>query len=62
MVRKAAWGPRSIARIIPPPRWPLEPVVGMVKLIICAAKMKAPRTPMRGTVFPSGSSPIFFAE
>ena len=50
ITRKAACGPRRTARIIPPPRCPLDPVPGIVKLIICAAKMKAPRTPIRGIV------------
>ena len=31
------------------PRCPLDPVSGIVKLIIWAAKMKVPRTPMSGT-------------
>jgi hypothetical protein len=48
MTRKAACGPRRIARIIPPPRWPLDPVPGIVKLIIWDAKMNAPTTPIRG--------------
>ncbi len=61
-VRKAAWGPSRIARIIPPPRWPLEPVAGMLKLIIWAAKMNAPRTPINGARASSGDSFSFFAE
>ena len=60
MTRKAAWGPRRMARIIPPPRCPLEPVPGIVKLIICAAKMKAPSTPIRGIVLSSIRSFSFF--
>ena len=32
MVRKAACGPKRIARIMPPPRWPLDPVPGMVEV------------------------------
>jgi hypothetical protein len=59
---KAAYGPMSMASIIPPPKCPLEPVPGIVKLIICAAKMKAPRTPMRGIIFSSISSLSFFAQ
>ena len=50
ITRKAACGPRRMARIIPPPRCPLDPVPGIVKLIIWLAKMKAPRTPIRGIV------------
>src|SRR5450759_3939971 len=47
--RKAACGPRRIASSSAPPRWPLEPVPGSWKLIIWAAKTKAPRTPIKGT-------------
>src|SRR4030042_1320575 len=39
-----------MARIMPPPRGPLEPVAGIVKLIIWAAKINAPRTPIIGTL------------
>jgi len=60
MTRKAACGPRRTARIIPPPRCPLEPVPGIVKLIIWEAKMKAPRTPMRGIFRSSSRSLSFF--
>jgi hypothetical protein len=49
MTRNAAYGPRRIVRISPPPRCPLDPVPGIEKLIICAAKMKAPSTPIMGT-------------
>jgi hypothetical protein len=48
-------------RISPPPRWPLDPVPGIVKLIIWAAKINAPRTPMRG-IFPSSRSCLIFDE
>ena len=60
MTRKAACGPRRMARIIPPPRCPLDPVPGIVKLIICEAKMKAPSTPIRGIVRSSSCSFSFF--
>ncbi len=49
MTRKAACGPSRIASSKPPPRWPLDPVPGMAKLIICAANRKAPSTPINGT-------------
>ncbi len=35
---------------MPPTIWPLEPVPGIEKLIIWAAKTKAPITPMSGTM------------
>src|SRR3990172_760039 len=50
IARKAAWGPRRAARIMPPPRWPLDPVPGIEKLIIGAANTNAAATPMRGAV------------
>jgi hypothetical protein len=37
-------------------------VPGIVKLIICAAKMKAPRTPIRGISFSSIVSLSFFEQ
>ena len=49
MTRNPAYGPRRTAKLRPPPRWPLEPVPGMVKFSIWQAKMKAPSTPMSGT-------------
>lgn len=49
MTRKPAYGPSRTARMRPPPRWPLDPVPGMVKFSIWQAKMKAPITPMSGT-------------
>ncbi len=61
MVRKAACGPSRIARIIPPPKCPLEPVPGIEKLIIWAAKMNAPRTPMSGALLSSMFSLSFLA-
>ena len=60
MTRKAACGPRRIARIIPPPRCPLDPVPGIVKLIIWEAKMKAPSTPISGIFRSSRCSFSFF--
>ena len=47
--RNAACGPRRIASSRPPPRWPLDPVPGILKLIICAANRNAPSTPISGT-------------
>ncbi len=41
---------------------PLEPVTGMVKLIICAAKINAPITPIRGMVLLSMFSLSFLDE
>lgn len=58
IARNPAYGPRRIASIMPPPICPLDPVAGMVKLIICAAKMNAPRTPIRGIIC---SSICFFS-
>ena len=60
MTRKAACGPRRTARIIPPPRCPLDPVPGIVKLIIWEAKMKAPSTPISGIFRSSRCSFSFF--
>ena len=49
MMTMPAAGPNKIARSTPPPRWPLVPGrTGRVKLIIWAAKTKAPITPIRG--------------
>ncbi len=49
MVTMPAAGPNRIARSTPPPRWPLVPgMPGRVKLIIWAAKTKAPITPISG--------------
>ena len=48
-VTNPAHGPRTAASRIPPTRCPLDPVPGIEKLIICAAKTKAPMTPMSGT-------------
>ncbi len=62
MVRKPAQGPRSAESSIAPQRCPLEPVPGMVKLIIWAAKTKAPITPMRGIFLVSFSSRTFLME
>ena len=45
----APWLPSTAANSIPPPMWPLEPVPGIAKFIICAAKTNAPITPMSGT-------------
>ena len=50
MVRKPASGPKMALSIIPPHKCPEEPVPGMVKLIIWAAKTKAPMTPITGTL------------
>ena len=55
MTGNAAEGPIRIARRSPPPRCPLDPVPGMAKLTIWAAKTNAPSTPMRGTRRSSGS-------
>ena len=46
---KAACGPSRMANRSPPPMWPLEPVTGIEKLTIWAAKTKAPSTPIIGT-------------
>ena len=48
MTTTVASPPRRSARRRPPPRWPLEPVPGMAKLTICAAKTKAPVIPISG--------------
>lgn len=48
-VMKAAQGPNSAANRTPPMIWPDEPVPGMEKLIIWAANMNAPKTPIMGT-------------
>ena len=50
----AGQGPSSRASSSPPPRWPLDPVPGIAKLIICAAKTKAPSMPISGTRRSSG--------
>ena len=55
ITRKAASGPNRMASISAPPRWPLEPVPGMAKLSICAAKTKAPATPISGILLSSRS-------
>ena len=62
IVRNAAWGPSSSESSSPPPRWPEEPVPGIVKLIICAAKMKAPSTPISGTLWSSSVFLILLAQ
>ena len=62
IVKNAAYGPSNAVSIIPPQRWPLEPVPGMVKLIICAAKTNAPITPITGIFFGSLSRRTFFTE
>ena len=62
IVKKAAYGPTTAESKTPPQRWPDEPVPGMVKLIICAAKTKAPITPMRGMSLSLLSSFIFLIE
>jgi hypothetical protein len=49
-------------KIMPPPMCPLEPVPGMVKLIIMAAKMNAPITPINGIVLLSIFSFNFLDE
>jgi hypothetical protein len=47
---------------MPPAMCPLEPVPGMVKLIIIAAKINAPMTPIRGIVLLSIFSFSFLDE
>src|SRR5674476_1389352 len=47
--------PRRMARISAPPRCPLEPVPGIAKLSIWAAKTKAPATPINGILLSSSS-------
>ena len=56
IVTKAAYGPRSAARSIPPHRCPDEPVPGIVKLIICVANTNAPMMPMTGIFLASSSN------
>ena len=55
IVRNPACGPSRAESSIPPQRCPEDPVPGMVKLIICAAKTNAPITPMTGIFFGSSS-------
>ena len=62
IVKNAAYGPSSAVSSMPPQRWPLDPVPGMVKLIICAAKTNAPMTPITGIFFGSLSRRTFFTE
>ena len=51
MVMIPAAGPMRMASSTPPPRWPLVPgIPGSVKLIIWAAKTKAPITPISGSL------------
>ena len=49
-VRNAAHGPRIAERSIPPTICPLDPVPGIAKFIIWAAKTNAPITPMSGRI------------
>lgn len=60
-VMKPAHGPSMADSNTPPTMCPLEPVPGIEKLIICAAKMKAPITPIKGTMFSWGLFLTFFA-
>jgi hypothetical protein len=54
-----AHGPSVIAASTPPKRWPdVPPTTG--KLIICAAKIKAAITPIKGTCF--SPSDLFVRE
>ena len=53
--------PSSAASSIPPPMWPLEPVAGIVKFIICAAKTNAPATAIIGSFFSESSSFLILA-
>ena len=55
-VSNAAHGPSIAESRIPPTRWPLEPVPGIEKFIIWAAKTKAPITPISGTMCSSRAS------
>ena len=50
IVKNAAYGPTMAVSSIPPQRWPDDPVPGIVKFIICAAKTNAPMTPMVGMI------------
>ena len=62
MARKPACGPSVAASISPPARCPLEPVPGIVKLIIWAANTNAPITPISGTLSLLRSSFILLLE
>ena len=59
MVIRAGAVPRTAARRMAPLRCPLAPVPGMVKLIICAAKVKAPSTAMNGSFSRVSSGELF---
>jgi hypothetical protein len=52
---RAAFLPKRIARSSAPTRCPLEPVPGMAKFSIWAAKTKAPATPISGILLSSSS-------
>ena len=63
-VISAAHGPSMADSRMPPTKWPLDPVPGIEKLIIWAAKTNAPMTPISGTMrslSPSASRRSFFA-
>ena len=63
-VISAAHGPSMADSRMPPTKWPLDPVPGIEKLIIWAAKTNAPMTLISGTMrslSPSASRRSFFA-